>query len=170
MQDVSMRTREHWLADLSVNYVERLILIQGHTAERVQNNYGYDLIMRTFDYKNDAARLRGASESGHVYFQLKATLNLRLIRKGATIAHSIERRHLTLWQEELMPVILVVYDAAEERAYWLSVQGDLGEVVALDGQRVITAHLSRQSVLDEAAIETIRQIKSRDSSDYRRRR
>jgi len=165
-----MRTREHWLADLSVNHVERLILLQGHTVERVQHDYGYDLIMRTFDYENDTARLRGAAEAGHVYFQLKATLNMRLIDKGATIAQSIERRHLMLWQEEIMPVIIVVCDALEECAYWLSVQGDLGEVVALDGQRVITAHLSRQSVLDEAAIETIRQIKSRDSSDYRRRR
>lgn len=68
-----MRTREHWLADLSVNHLERHILRQGHTVARNHFDYGYDLEMVTFDYENDADKKRGAIENGYVLFQLKAT-------------------------------------------------------------------------------------------------
>ena len=42
------RTRQHVIADLSVNHVERLILEAGHTAVRLSSDYSYDLIMTTF--------------------------------------------------------------------------------------------------------------------------
>ena len=159
-----MRTREHWLADLSVNYVERLILLQGHTAERSQSDYGYDLRMKTFDYGSDAARMRGAMENGHVYFQLKAIRGLRLLNDGETIAFPIERRHLRTWQTETMPVIRVIYDALEERAYWLHMQNYLKGVVLLPGQGTLTLRLPKQNALKAAAIETFRKHKV-DGSD-----
>jgi hypothetical protein len=43
------RTRQHVIADLSVHHVERFILEQGHTAHRLGSDYGYDLLMSTFD-------------------------------------------------------------------------------------------------------------------------
>ena len=74
------------------------IFIQGHTAERSQSDYGYDLRMKTFDYGGDAERRRGVVENGHVYLHLKATRGLRLLNDGETIAFPIERRHLRTWQ------------------------------------------------------------------------
>lgn len=59
------RTRQHVIADLSVHYVERFILEEGHTAQRLGSDYGYDLVMATFDEK-------GYAEPGAVYFQIKA--------------------------------------------------------------------------------------------------
>jgi len=44
------RTREHIIADLGVNHVERHILLCGHTAERVFYDYGYDLALTTFNH------------------------------------------------------------------------------------------------------------------------
>ena len=42
-----LRTREHVLADLSVNYVERQILLRGFAVNRMDTDYGIDLLMRT---------------------------------------------------------------------------------------------------------------------------
>jgi hypothetical protein len=59
------RTRQHVIADLSVHHVERFILEEGHTAQRLGSDYGYDLLMTTFDEQ-------GYVEPGSVYFQFKA--------------------------------------------------------------------------------------------------
>jgi hypothetical protein len=43
------RTRQHVIADQSVNHVERFIIEAGHVMHRLANDYGYDLVMMTFD-------------------------------------------------------------------------------------------------------------------------
>lgn len=50
------RTRQHVIADLSVNYVERVILEEGHSFERPANDYGYDLVMTTHDSASTSGR------------------------------------------------------------------------------------------------------------------
>jgi len=42
------RTRAHVLADLSINHVDRQVLMCGFSVERVQHDYGYDLTMSTY--------------------------------------------------------------------------------------------------------------------------
>lgn len=39
------RTREHIIADLSMNHVERLIFRCGYSAERIEHDYGTDLVI-----------------------------------------------------------------------------------------------------------------------------
>ena len=58
------RTREHVIADLSVNHVERFIIDEGHTAQRVDPDYGYDLSLVTYDAD-------GYVEPGLIYLQLE---------------------------------------------------------------------------------------------------
>ena len=43
------RTREHVIADLSVHHVEGFVLAEGHTAQRLERDYGYDLVLSTYD-------------------------------------------------------------------------------------------------------------------------
>jgi hypothetical protein len=43
------RTREHVIADLRVNHVERLVLRCGWTVERTRYDYGLDLDMHTYN-------------------------------------------------------------------------------------------------------------------------
>ena len=57
------RTREHVIADLSVNHVERFVLLCGHTVERVLHDYGIDLLLYTYDGN-------GESENDTIYIQL----------------------------------------------------------------------------------------------------
>ena len=161
LQERPLQTREHRLAALSVNHVERLILRQGHIVARKTDDYGYDLVMETFDYGTDPDRKRGEFEGGSVLFQLKATQHLRLLDDGETISLSIEQRHLLLWKEEMMPVILVVYDAITEQAYWLYVQRYLLGVVLPLEYISITVHILKRNLLDEGAVETFRQYKTK---------
>lgn len=107
------RTRQHVIADLSANYVERLILEEGHTAQRLRNDYGYDLFVQTFDGD-------GYVEPGFVLIQLKATDDLRI--DGTECLCDLEVRDCNLWLAEKMPVILVLYDAQRRKARWLWVQ------------------------------------------------
>src|SRR5262245_5190224 len=63
------RTRQHVIADQSVNYVERFIIDQGHTTQRVTQDYGYDLILFTYD-------AAGYVEPGAAFIQLKGSETL----------------------------------------------------------------------------------------------
>src|SRR5262245_39472143 len=94
------RTRQHIIADLSVHHVEGFILEEGHTAERTTSDYGYDLVMRTFDEF-------GFAETGTVHFQLKATETTR--SSGSDLVYDVDIRDYNLWKHEEMPVILVLY-------------------------------------------------------------
>lgn len=43
------RTREHVIANLGVNFVERQALLCGFSVERVVHDYGTDLLLFTYD-------------------------------------------------------------------------------------------------------------------------
>src|SRR4051794_24520585 len=109
------RTREHVLADLSANRLEWYALQCAFAVDRVFHDYGLDLAM--FTYGPD-----GAVEPGLVWFQLKATDKPKRPKGTRSIAIRVERSDLDAWRKEPMPVILIVYDAPGDAAYWLYVQ------------------------------------------------
>src|SRR5262249_16192916 len=99
-----LRTREHVLADLSANYVEKQALLCGFSAQRLQPDYGIDLLVQTFNR-------HGEVEIGWLSFQLKATDRIKIVDSGRAISCRIERAHLRHWLRESRPVILALYDA-----------------------------------------------------------
>ncbi len=102
----------HVIADLSIHHVEGYILNQGHTTQRLGSDYGYDLIMWTFDE-------RGYVEPGAIYFQVKA-MEL-LIESGPDYVYDLDIRDYHLWTREEALVVLILYDAGRRRGYWLPV-------------------------------------------------
>lgn len=135
--------------------MERLILRQGHAAQRIEKDYGYDLQMFTFE--------AGAFENGYIYLQIKATDQLNVLQDGATISFTLDRADINLWRRELMPVFLVVWDAPQEVGYWLYMQAYLKrfQVFPLSrGQTTLTVRLPRANILDETTIERFRQHKN----------
>lgn len=114
------RTREHVIADLSVNHVERFALHCGYAVERIWHDYGLDLMVFTYTKSGEA-------ENGHFWMQLKATDDLRLRKDRQAVIVRLERAHVLYWLNESFPIFLIVYDAQREKAYWLYVQRDLGE-------------------------------------------
>jgi hypothetical protein len=110
-----IRTRQHVIADLAVNHLERHLLLCGYTGQRLQHDYGYDFTAVTYDR-------RGQVEGGVLFFQVKATDRLPLLKDGRTVSWPISRRDLKLWLSEAYPVVLVLYDGSRDKAYWLHVQ------------------------------------------------
>jgi hypothetical protein len=139
------RTREHIIADLSVNYVERLVLRYGWVARRM-NPDGIDLYMETY---ND----RGEIENGGVWFQLKATDRLIVIERMQAIPVRMEWRDLLFWLNERMPGILIIYDARQDRAWWLHSQTALRSIKRKDRERLastVILHIPIRNRLDES--------------------
>ena len=142
------RTREHVIADLGINYVERQVLLCGHTVEWRVHDYGIDLLMKTYDHN-------GEVENGEVLFQLKATDRPQVALAGQAITLRVERADLASWLGEPMPVILMVYDARADRAYWLYVQREFEKMSGFDpsrGSRTVTIRVPKSQLLDVAAV------------------
>jgi hypothetical protein len=144
------RTRAHIISDLSVNYVEKCVLLCGWTVQRFSPDYGLDLLMTTFNR-------RGEIENGDVRLQIKATDSLRSISSRNAIAVRLEWRDVLYWLNEPLPVILVVYDAKSDQAWWLY----LNEALRAEGGNVptkanLTVNVPLDNVLDSKAVRRFR--------------
>jgi hypothetical protein len=107
------RTRQHVIADLSVNYIERFILDAGHTVQQLTPDYGYDLLLFTYDEQ-------GYAEPGMAFMQLKAAETLE--RSGPNCLFDLDVRDYHRWMFERYPVMLILFDALQRRACWLDLQ------------------------------------------------
>jgi hypothetical protein len=146
------RTREHVIADLSLNHLERFILEEGHAVQRTGSDHGYDLVMLTHDAD-------GYAEPGLVYFQLKATETLG---ESSDYVYDIDVRDYHLWTRELMPVILVLYDASRRRVYRVHVQGYFRDRSARrpkSGARTIRIRVPRRQAVGRRAVRRMRDLK-----------
>lgn len=79
------------IADLSVNYVERLVLRCGWVARRIYPDYGIDMYMETYNH-------HGEVENDVVWFQVKATEKIVTV-KGAIVVR-LDWRDLLYWLNE----------------------------------------------------------------------
>ena len=144
------RTRQHVIADLSANYVERVILEEGHSVERLSSDYGYDLVMRTHDPD-------GFVESGVVYVQLKSSDNF--VASGGMVPFDMDIRDYNLWRAEVMPVVLILFDATARRAYWLPIQRYFRENPARRpraGAKTVRVHVSSRQSVNRRAVRQMR--------------
>jgi hypothetical protein len=142
------RTREHVLADLGVNHVERHMLRCGYAVERVQRDYGLDLFLWTFASS-------GEIEDGMIWIQVKATDRLEWLKNRQAIVIRVERAHLLYWLNAPLPVILIVYDGSGDLAYWVYVQRDLGGGKVFELRRAGTTfrvHVPVANLVNEEAI------------------
>ncbi|HYV91595.1 MAG TPA: DUF4365 domain-containing protein [Chitinophagales bacterium] len=112
------RTRAHIIEDLSLNYVERLVLKEGHVVDKPEHDYGYDYVMTCFSET-------GEIENGNIFMQLKASDHLLRTKDKKHLLFTVSNADLKLWTVEPNPVIFILYDALKEIAYWLYVQPHL---------------------------------------------
>jgi len=151
------RTREHIIADLSENYVQKLFLERGHTCARLTPDYGYDLIVCTHNPE-------GYRESGRLLLQLKATDDIEKHRNGNTFSYTIDVTSYNQWCMEHEPVYFVLFDAQKRRAYWTNVQtyfcGQTGGAKPRKSQKNVQIHVSRKNVMNLGAIDEIQQEKN----------
>jgi Domain of unknown function (DUF4365) len=151
------RTREHIIADLSVNHVERQALLCGYITERVVHDYGIDLRLVTFNRK-------GETEVGSIFLQLKASDRLQFRPRRESFPFRIERRDLVLWLGQPMPVILIVYDARKSIAYWLYVQSHFRvreDFNLFAAGKTVTVAVPTANVVNPAAIRKFARFRNR---------
>ncbi|MBU7587354.1 MAG: DUF4365 domain-containing protein [Nostoc sp. TH1S01] len=149
------RPREHIIADLSVNHVERYIFLCGYSVERIEYDYGFDLVMFTYD-------ANGEIENGQIYLQIKARDSLRILASQETIAFTLKRSDIELWLFEPMPCILIVYDAQASVSYWLYLQAYFESLEKFDLSKIgetFTVRLSQANILNEEAIKKFAQYR-----------
>ena len=141
------------IVDLSVHHVERFVLEAGYTVQRLGSDYGYDLLLTTFDEQ-------GYVEPGSVSFQLKAMEVLDVI--GTDYVYDLDIRDYNLWLREKIPVILILYDALRRRAYWLAVQKYFATDPAREpkqGAKTVRVHVPRRQIVNRRAIGKMRRLK-----------
>jgi hypothetical protein len=147
------RTRAHVISDLSVNHVEKLVLQCGWVVQRFNPDYGLDLLMTTFNR-------RGEIENGDVRLQIKATDSIRLVAGSQAIAVRVEWRDMIYCFNEPLPVILVIYDAKSDRAWWIYLNQKIreeGRAVTTTAKLTISVPLA--NVLDTKAVRRFRRFR-----------
>jgi len=159
-----LRTRQHVLADLSANYVEKQALLCGYTAERVRLDYGIDLVVQTFNR-------RGEVESSRLLFQFKATDRMKTLTSVNAVSCRIEKADLAHWLEEPFPVVLVLYDAKNDTGYWLYVQNHFTNLAGFDLARCrarVRVRIPRSKVFNRETMRTLARVKNAAARNYRR--
>jgi hypothetical protein len=138
------------IADLGVNHVERQSLLCGFTVERVVHDYGIDGLLFTYDRN-------GEIENDWVPLQIKATDHPRYVEQGSSLAIRVERADLRSWLTSILPVILIVYDAGEDRAFWVYLQAAYGRQLFSIGRGTgkTTIRVPTSQVLEAGAIRQI---------------
>jgi hypothetical protein len=133
---------------LSVNFVEKQALLCGFAVERVQMDYGIDLLLHTFNRG-------GEVENERVLFQLKSSDRIVLSREHTTASCRVDRSDLLYWLGETMPVILVLYDARNDRAWWVHVQDHMAgrHAQVFAGGRQPRLAIPTANVLDRKAMQ-----------------
>lgn len=151
------RTREHIIASQSYNYIEKFFIDKGHTVDRPREDYGYDLIVNTFD-------AQGYAENGDIRIQLKASDNHKYIKNRSCISFQITRKHYELWTNEVAPVFLVLYDAQHKKAYWLYVREYFESEPARKpspGTKTLALHVPVRNEFTTVTVDYIRDCKSK---------
>jgi hypothetical protein len=151
------RTREHIIADQSICFVEWQALRHGCTVERVRHDYGIDLELKTYNAD-------GEREPGDILMQVKATDGLGLRKGQKWFPYRVQRSDLISWLAEQVPVILVVFDAANVRAYWCYVQQYFQRRVTFSlflAGKTVTVRVSTQDRLGKSAIRKFARYRDR---------
>ena len=74
-----------------------------------------------------------------------------LVKDAAEIAFPVYVRDLLLWHDEIYPVVFVIYDAQQERAYWSYVQRDVPQPDESSLQLTQTIRVLVENHLTEAS-------------------
>jgi hypothetical protein len=147
------RTRQHVIADQSVHHVEGFILAEGHTGQRLERDYGYDVLMFTYDEQ-------GYVEPGFLYLQIKASETFK--SNGLEYMFDLDIRDYNLWTLEKMPVILILFDVSRRRASWIPIQRYFRDDPVRrpkPGVKTVRVYVPMQQTVNRRAIARMRELK-----------
>ena len=150
-----LRTRQHIIEDLGLNHAERQVLLAGNVFRRFgDNDYGYDGMIETF-------HINGETENKVIMIQLKSTDNIQLSAQKAGFIVDLSKRDLELWLKSNYPVLLLLYDAQQEKTYFIDLQSYFSEnrLLLKNVRKFVRVFLPRQSIFDKTAIRLFQNTK-----------
>ncbi len=150
------RTRQHVIAAMGSIHVQKAFIDKGHTIDREIEDYGYDLIAKTYDED-------GYREDGDIRIQVKATDTIQRFRRKDFFSFETERKHYNLWIQGQMPVFLILYDAREKKGYWLYLQAYFEEDPRRGPKKAaktVTVHVPIQNEFNEDTVDYMRARKA----------
>jgi hypothetical protein len=104
----------------------------------------------------------GEVENGLIWMQMKATDSLGRSSKGKVLPLRLEWRDLLFWLNDTAPVVVILYDAQEDRAFWLHVQEYFRRqrwTQRAGPATTVTVHIPMANVLNEAAIRLFARLR-----------
>ena len=148
------RTREHIIEDLGFNHVERHVLHAGYVLRRISHNdYGNDGTIDTFNEL-------GEIENLYIYFQLKSTDNIHYVMSKKAFTFDLSREDLEFWLYNTNPVILILFDAEKEVAYFMDIQAyfNKNRLVFRKMRKFVRVYFPEKDILNTKAILELRKL------------
>jgi hypothetical protein len=145
------RTRQHIIEDLGLNHIERQILLSGNVLRRFSDyDYGYDGMIETFNEL-------GEVQNEGIMIQLKSTDIIQLSAQKQGFIVDLSKRDLELWLKSHYPVLLVLYDAQKEVAYFTDLQHYFNEnrILLKNVLKFVRIFLPSQSIFDAKTIHDL---------------
>jgi hypothetical protein len=149
-----LRTRQHIIEDLGFNHIEKQILLAGFVQRRYyHNDYGYDGCIDTFSEK-------GQIENLSILFQLKSTDNISVSNQKKGCIFDLDKRDLELWLSDIRPVILVLFDAQKEIAYFINLQQYFKQnrQVLANIRKFVRIYLPETAIFNTKSIKELKDI------------
>ena len=146
------RTRQHIIEDLGFNHVERQVLLAGYTLNRFnQNDYGYDGLITTFSET-------GEIENFYLVFQLKSTDFIQLSIINESFVFDLSKRDLELWLYNPTPVLLILFDAQKEIAYYIDLQAYFkkNRVSLKNVRKFVRVYINQNAIFNATIIQELR--------------
>ena len=147
------RTRQHIIEDLGLNHIEKHILVSGNVLRRfAAYDYGYDGMIDTFNEHGEAENLS-------FKIQLKSTDGIQLSPKREGFIMDLSKRDLELWLKNPQPVLLILYDAQKDKAYFADLQTYFNEnrLLLKDVHKFVRVFLSPKSIFNNVALQGLQQ-------------
>jgi hypothetical protein len=96
----------------------------------------------------------GEIQNGWVVMQVKATDRVAFTASRDRVLFRVRRKDLDLWLAELYPVILILYDARTDMAYWLYVQASRELLADIERSRgeTVTVRVPITNILNVEAM------------------
>ena len=146
-----LRTRKHIIEDLGLNHIEKQILLSGNILKRNQDNdYGYDGMINTFDEI-------GQIDNLSFLVQLKSTDFIELSPQKGGFIVDLSKRDLELWLRSKSPVLLILYDAQGDIAYFVDLQTYFNEnrLLLKNVRKFVRIFIPTKSVFNSSAVKEL---------------
>ena len=146
-----LRTRQHIIEDLGLNHIERQILLSGNIFRRhSDHDYGYDGVIETFNQQGEIENLT-------FKIQLKSTDVIQFSSQNNGFIIDLSKRDLELWLTDKYPVLLILYDAQAEIAYFADLQTYFNEnrLLLKNVRKFVRIFLEPQAVFNINAIHVL---------------